>query len=86
MYINHLKKIHNSYYNKINIEPIEDKFKKEIGTTIEINQLDNIEFFIKRTEKDFSSNKEKINKLIDKNQIILNNQTLNAKKIILKLL
>lgn len=86
LYINHLKKIHNSYYNKINIEPIEDKFKKEIGTTIEINQLDNIEFFIKRTEKDFSSNKEKINKLIDKNQIILNNQTLNAKKIILKLL
>ena len=86
LYINHLKKINNHSYDKIKLVAIEDDFKKEIGTSIEINQLDDINLFLEKAERDFESNKQKISNLIEKNQIILNDQTLNAKKTILKIL
>lgn len=86
LYINYLKKINNPSYDKIKLEAIEDDFKKELGTIIEINQLDDINFFLEKAERDFKSKNEKISKLIEKYKIILNNQTINAKNTILKIL
>lgn len=86
LYINHIKKIHNAFFDKIKLEPIEDQFKKEVGTSMGIAELDNISFFIKKAEKDFQNKKNKIDELIFKNKIILKDQTRNAKEVVLKFL
>ncbi len=86
LYINHLKKIHNAFFDKIKLEPIEDQFKKEVGTSMGIADLDNISFFIKKAEKDFQNKKSNIDDLILKNKIILKDQASNAKEVILKFL
>ena len=86
LYINHLKKIHNVFFDKIKLEPIEDQFKKELGTSMEIADLDNISFFIKKAERDFQNKKNKIDELIFKNKIILKDQARNAKEVVLKFL
>ena len=62
------------------------KFKKNIGTSIQVDQLDHLESFIKKTKENFHQNKEKINTLILKNEIVMKEQSQNAKKVILGLL
>jgi uncharacterized protein (DUF1919 family) len=57
-----------------------------VGTSMGIAELDNISFFIKKTEKDFQNKKNKIDELIFKNKIILKDQTRNAKEVVLKFL
>ena len=51
-----------------------------------IDDLDDINFFIKKAETDFQNKKGKIDELIFENKIILKNQANNAKNIILKFL
>ena len=86
LYINYLEKIHNLYFDKIKINTIEKKFKNEIGTSMDLGQLENLDYFIKKTKYDFKNKREKITDLVDKNELILKDQTLNAKKAILKLM
>jgi hypothetical protein len=86
LYINYLEKIHNLYFDKIKINTIEKEFKNEIGTSMELDQLENLDYFIKKTKYDFKNKREKISELVDKNELILKDQTLNAKKAILKLI
>ena len=86
LYINYLEKIHNLYFDKIKINTIEKEFKNEIGTSMDLSQLENLEYFIKKTKYDFKNKREKISELVDKNELILKDQTLNAKKAILKLI
>ena len=86
LYINYLKKIHNVFFDKIKLEPLEDQFKKDVGTSMEIADLENIGFFIKKAEEDFKDKKSKIDELIFKNKIILKDQASNAKKILKKYL
>ena len=50
-----------------------------------LDQLNKIEFYIEKTKKDFK-NEHLIDDLILKNQLILNNQTNNAKKVLIDLL
>lgn len=86
LYIDHLKKIHNIFFDKIELESLEDQFRQQVGTSMRIADLDNINFFIKKAETDFQSKKGKIDELIFENKIILKNQANNAKNIILKFL
>ena len=86
LYINYLEKIHNLYFDKIKINTIEKEFKNEIGTSMDLSQLENLEYFIKKTKYDFKNKREKITDLVDKNELILKDQTLNAKKAILELM
>ena len=86
LYINYLEKIHNLYFDKIKIKKIEKEFKNEIGTSMDLSQLENLEYFIKKTKYDFKNKREKITDLVDKNELILKDQTLNAKKAILELM
>lgn len=86
LYINYLEKIHNLYFDKIKINTIEKEFKNEIGTSMDLSQLENLEYFIKKTKYDFKNKREKITNLVDKNELILKDQTLNAKKAILELM
>ena len=50
-----------------------------------LDQLNKIEFYIEKT-KDFKKNEYLIDDLILKNQLILTNQTNNAKKVLIDLL
>lgn len=86
LYINYLEKIHNLHFDKIKINTIEKEFKNEIGTSMDLDQLKNLDYFIKKTKYDFKNRREKINDLVDKNELILKDQTLNAKKAILELM
>ena len=86
LYINHLDKIHNIFFDKIKIPTLEDQFKSLIGTAMPLDQLNKIEFYIEKTKKDFKKNEYLIDDLILKNQLILNNQTNNAKKVLIDLL
>ena len=86
LYINHLDKIHNIFFDKIKIPTLEDQFKSLIGTSMPLDKLNKIEFYIEKTKKDFKKNEYLIDDLILKNQLILNNQTNNAKKVLIDLL
>ena len=86
LYINHLDKIHNVFFDKLKIPTLEDQFKNLIGTTMQLNELNEIEFYIEKTKNDFRKNKHIIDDLISKNQLIINNQTKNAKKVLIDLL
>ena len=86
LYINYSEKIHNEFFEKIKLNTVEDEFKKNIGTSIQVDQLDHLESFIKKTKENFHQNKEKINTLILKNEIVMKEQSQNAKKVILGLL
>ena len=68
LYINYLEKIHNLYFDKIKINTIEKEFKNEIGTSMDLSQLENLEYFIKKTKYDFKNKREKITDLVDKNE------------------
>lgn len=86
LYINYLEKIHNLYFDKIKINTIEKEFKNEIGTSMDLGQLENLDYFIKKAKYDFKNKRENITDLVDKNELILKDQTLNAKKAILELM
>ncbi len=86
LYINYSEKVHNEFFEIIKLNTIEDEFKKDIGTSIQVDQLDQLESFIKKTKENFHQNKEKINTLILKNEIVMKEQSKNAKKVILRLL
>ena len=86
LYINYSDKIHNDFFEKIKLNALEDEFKKDIGTSIEIDQLDKLESFIKESKENFYQNTEKMNNLILKNELVMKNQVQNAKKVILRLL
>ena len=53
---------------------------------MELDQIENLDDFIKKTKYDFKNKTKKISELIGKNELILKNQTLNAKKAILELI
>jgi len=86
LYINYSEKIHNEFFQKIKLNTVEDEFKKDFGTSMEIDELDKLDSFIKKAKENFYQNKEKINNLILKNEIVTKNQSQNARKVILELL
>ncbi len=86
LYINYSEKIHNEFFEKIDLLTVEDNFKENVGTTMQIDQLDELKLFILKTKDNFSKKKEKINELILNNKIVMENQSQNSKKIILELL
>lgn len=60
IYINTEKKIHNSEYKKINLEPIEDSIRYSSGIAMEISELENIEEKIKMSFKNISQIQKKL--------------------------
>ena len=86
LYINYSEKIHNEFLEKIDLPTVEDRFKEDVGTAMQIDQLNELKLFIKKTKDNFNKNKEKINSLVLDNKIVLKNQSQNSKRIILELL
>ncbi len=86
LYIDYSEKIHNKLFDKFKIETFEDRVKKDIGTTISVNELNKIEYFLEQTKFNFIKNLDKIDKLLSEFGVVTKNQTQNKKDIILKLL
>tara|TARA_B100002052_G_scaffold241702_1_gene226280 strand:+ start:5729 stop:6850 length:1122 start_codon:yes stop_codon:yes gene_type:complete len=86
IYIDYVEKIHNEFFDKLGLHTIEDKFKKEIGTIIRIDQLEKIEFYIQQAKINFSEKINKIDELIAQHGLITKNQSNNSKDAILKIL
>ena len=54
MYINYVDKIHNQFYKEINIDPIENIFKKNFGYEINIDMIKNIPNNVSDMNENFS--------------------------------
>ena len=54
MYINYINKIHNQFYKEINIDPIENIFKKNFGYEINIDMIKNIPNNVSDMNENFS--------------------------------
>ena len=52
IFIDYIKKIHNKNYEELNIEPIEEKFKKSCGYKIKIDEISNLKNIIQDLNKD----------------------------------
>ena len=86
IYIDYSDKIHNKFFDKLELETIEDKFKKEIGTTIDISKLNQIEFYITEAKRNFADKLKVVDKLILEHGLVTKNQSRNSKEVVLKLL
>ena len=86
LYIEYNEKIHNKFFDKLNLETFEDRVKSDIGTTISVKDLDEIDFFLKETQNNFNKNFHKMDDLLIEFGVITDNQIRNQKETILKLL
>jgi len=86
LYVDYSEKIHNEFFDKFKIETFEDRVKKDIGTTISVNEMNKIDYFLEQTKVNFIKNSDKIDKLLSEFGIVTKNQTQNKKDVILKLL
>ena len=77
IYINYVKKIHNQFYKDLNIEPIEDKFKRECGYEIDVSKIKSLEEKIIEVDSTFKDKMKNIKSFYEKNG--LNN--INSSKI-----
>ena len=82
LFLNYMEKIHNKFFNENKFLAIEDSFKKFFGYEMKVEDIENIDSNIKKATLEFSTKVNEINNFAAKNEIILNNQTLNASKII----
>ena len=53
MYINYVEKIHNSSHKELNIEPIENLFKKNFAYEINVDDIKNIPKIISKMDESF---------------------------------
>ena len=53
MYINYVEKIHNLSHKELNIEPIENRFKKDFAYEINVDEIKNIPKIISKMDESF---------------------------------
>ena len=83
IYINYKEKIHNKDWKMLNIEPIEDVFKRNFGEIVYIENLKNLNMIIEKTLSDLRI-KEKYNNFIDEYEILTKKPSIKIEKIIKK--
>jgi len=86
IFINYKDKIHNINFKKYKQEPIENKFRKEFGVELELNDLINLDKKIDEAVSSFHKKIKKIDQFVIDHGIITKNQTQNAKEVILKII
>ena len=86
IYIEYSDKIHNDFYEKIQMNAIEDIFKNELGYSIDTSNLKFIDDYISEAKENFNKKKDKIEKLLIDFDLIIKDQSKNAKKVIVDLI
>ena len=86
LYINYIEKIHNSLYEKLEIEPIENIFKKNFGYEIDIQEIKKIPSLISKAKENFQFKIEKLDDFYAKYISSEKNPSITASTIILEVL
>jgi len=86
LFLNYQDKIHNSKYNDIKLDVIEDTFKKKFGFEINAEEFTNIKSKINEATIKFEALKNNVNTFAKEKGIILDNSSENAKNIIKRII
>ena len=84
LYVDYKEKVHNKNYTDLNIEPIEDKFKKKFGYKININQLDKLKETIINIKKNFKYQSSGMNSFFEEYDLKETNASVKASNIIIQ--
>ena len=84
--INFKDKIHNVDYQELQIEALEDKFKKKFTKNIKESEIKNLEYIVNDQLKNFSFQKNNLESFLEGNGIILNNVPQNTCDVIKKII
>ena len=66
IYINYVKKINNKFYQDLNIEPIEDKFKRKCGYEIDAINIKFLKKKISEANKTFNDKIQNVDEFYEK--------------------
>lgn len=86
LYINYAEKIHNHFYKDLNIEPIENSFKKIFAYEINVDEIKNIINIIPKMNNNFKLKIKELDNFYDKYVSKEKNSSDRATKIILEIL
>ncbi len=84
IYINFKDKVHNEDHKELNLEPIEDSFKKKFGNILTINQLNDLNVTIKEVLNKDENFENKYQNFLMENQLIFDKPSKNIAEIIEK--
>ena len=76
--------MHNKDYEELNLEPIEDSFKKKFGNILTINQLNDLNMTIKEILNKDENFDNKYQNFLKENQLIFDNPSKTIVEIIEK--
>ena len=82
IYIDFNDKIHNKDFKELNIEPIEDSFKKKFGYTLKIEQLNNLNATIEQIFKKSEMFENDYQNFFRENKLIIDKPSKNIIKIV----
>ena len=86
LYIDYKEKIHNFDYKDLNIEPLEDKFKRKFGFKISVNQLESLKKIISDIKKNFNYQNSGMDSFFKDYNLKEINASVRASKVIKKLI
>ena len=86
VFIDYKNKVHNEEFSKINLEPIEDAFRRKFGLVVPTNKIQNLNTIINQTIDKYQKlqKKKEIDDFFNENKIYFQNASDNISKIIEK--
>ena len=86
MYINYVEKVHNLSHKELNIEPIENHFKKNFAYEIDVNEIKNIPKIISKMDERFKLKIKNLDNFYEKYISTNKNPSIKATQIISEIL
>ena len=84
IFINYKDKVHNEEFKKVNLETLEDNFKKTFGLTVQVDQIENLNDIIDQRVKDYKNFDKDIENFFKENKIEFENSSNKIVEIIKK--
>ncbi len=84
IFIDYKDKIHNENFKKVNLETLEDNFRKKFGLVVQANQIENLNDIIDHKVKDYENAEGDIKNFFKENEIEFENSSNKIVDIIKK--
>ena len=84
IFIDYKDKVHNKDFKKINLETLEDNFRKKFGLVVQANQIENLNDIIDHKVKDYENFGKDIENFFKENKIEFRNSSNKIADIIEK--
>ncbi len=84
IFIDYKDKIHNENFKKVNLETLEDNFRKKFGLVVQANQIENLNDIIDHKVKDYENAERDIKNFFKENEIEFENSSNKIVDIIKK--